>query len=664
MPKILRKPTILALLVLVVAALSSVSLGEAPVKPGFSANVMAPLHVMNYNDPDLMEDPLDWQSFEKELALAKTMGVDGVSVDVWWGDVEARGDNLFDWSYYQKVFRMIKDAGLRIIPIISLHQCGGNVGDTYTCLLPAWMWGRIKGNLNIDDLKYQSELGNICDEYVSLWADDYVKPQYEEFMRAFARFCVANQFCNALDEINISCGPAGELRYPSYNSHDWIFAAPTSNELWQTQDAKGNIVLRGDRTNWPHRGAVQWYGKLPLQDFRRKMKTKYHSLGRLKTAWGADAQGLKDFEAIQFPDQGTDHGYPDGRNFRADQLFLSGAYYKTQYGRDLIAWYNQALVDHGSLMLGLAHRVFSGPNFRQVPLGFKVPGIHWQMGTLGRAQPVAPRAAEIATGILGPSPNFAQGFDLDSERNTKGHGYQNIISLGKALNRKINLHFTCLEMGNNETGGMGETPNQYSLAKALVGWVAMEAYRQGVSIKGENALSAGLPWTNEDFPGAWVDAWDHIDQALERYPYAGITILRLTDVTTATNPTNGKAVGQACYQELIAKFKQHSVVEDELTVYYQGPGDKLGKAYSLYAWIDGERIEYPMRFDGAYRNGYWWKVTLKAPNYFSFSISEQPAITRVYTRYPENDIPEIPAYAILIRHGDPMVYYEGVPAQP
>jgi hypothetical protein len=34
------------------------------------------------------------------------------------------------------------------------------------------------------------------------------------------------------------------------------------------------------------------------------------------------------------------------------------------------------------------------------------------------------------------------------------------------------------------------------------------------------------------------------------------TILRLTDVTTATNPENGKTVGKERYRELIEKFKR------------------------------------------------------------------------------------------------------------
>ena len=48
---------------------------------------MAPLHVMHYNDSNLEEEK-DWALFAKHLDEANTIGVDAISVDVWWGFVE------------------------------------------------------------------------------------------------------------------------------------------------------------------------------------------------------------------------------------------------------------------------------------------------------------------------------------------------------------------------------------------------------------------------------------------------------------------------------------------------------------------------------------------------------------------------------------------------
>ena len=50
---------------------------------------MAPLHVMHYNDSNLEEEK-DWALFAKHLDEANIIGVDAISVDVWWGFVEKK----------------------------------------------------------------------------------------------------------------------------------------------------------------------------------------------------------------------------------------------------------------------------------------------------------------------------------------------------------------------------------------------------------------------------------------------------------------------------------------------------------------------------------------------------------------------------------------------
>ena len=80
-----------------------------------TANVMAPL------DLDA-GSPAAWDAFKSQLKIAKSMGVDAVTVDVWWGKVERTGDNEFDWSYYDRVVAAIEAAGLHWVPILSFHQ--------------------------------------------------------------------------------------------------------------------------------------------------------------------------------------------------------------------------------------------------------------------------------------------------------------------------------------------------------------------------------------------------------------------------------------------------------------------------------------------------------------------------------------------------------------
>ena len=76
-------------------------------------NAMAPLHIMHYHNSKIEEEN-DWILFETHLEEAKRMGVDAISVDVWWGFVEKQ-NNQFNWSYYIRVFDMIISKGLNIV---------------------------------------------------------------------------------------------------------------------------------------------------------------------------------------------------------------------------------------------------------------------------------------------------------------------------------------------------------------------------------------------------------------------------------------------------------------------------------------------------------------------------------------------------------------------
>jgi hypothetical protein len=82
-----------------------------------SAHAMAPLWLDNESE---------WNAFRADLRTAAAYGLDGVSVDVWWGKVEAAGDQAFDWSYYDRIANEIDAAGLERIPILNFNKSGGN----------------------------------------------------------------------------------------------------------------------------------------------------------------------------------------------------------------------------------------------------------------------------------------------------------------------------------------------------------------------------------------------------------------------------------------------------------------------------------------------------------------------------------------------------------
>lgn len=454
-----------------------------------TANVMAPL------DLDA-GSPAAWDAFKSQLKIAKSMGVDAVTVDVWWGKVERTGDNEFDWSYYDRVVAAIEAAGLHWVPILSFHQCGGNVGDSCNIPIPAWIWDRFTNQgVAKEALQYRSERDNVSAEVVAVWQDKLVVPQYQEFMSAFQSHFASKAAIT--DEINISMGPAGELRYPSYNAHD------------------------GAACGFPSRGCFQAYSGAALADFRAYVLSKYHDLAGVNAAWKDSLGGspLTDGAQIGPPDdREPSHGRATGFISRDDDV-------RTQYGRDFIDWYNQSLVDHGRRLLDAAIATFVAGAFKSTPVGLKMAGVHWQMMDTA----AHPRAAEIAAGLIQTSIG-----NLKEEG--RGFGYENILNMiasyrGRA---KINFHFTCLEKDDMEWDG---SSHAFSLAKTLVFRVAQSAANRGLIIKGENALDGGV--TSDH-------GWDNIWNAFHWAAYTGLTVLRINAVTTDSD------VGQRRYRDFIA----------------------------------------------------------------------------------------------------------------
>ena len=134
--------------------------------PVQTAAVMAPLSI---------DDPAEMQQFETLLGEAAALGVNAVTIDVWWGKVENAGDQQFDWSYYDAVFQKIEDRDLKIVPIMSFHKCGGGPGDDCDIPLPTWLWNHFQNvGLGLDDLKYESELGQKkLDDAIVPWATEH-----------------------------------------------------------------------------------------------------------------------------------------------------------------------------------------------------------------------------------------------------------------------------------------------------------------------------------------------------------------------------------------------------------------------------------------------------------------------------------------------------------
>lgn len=397
-------------------------------------NVMAPLD---------LKTPDQWQQFDEYLKVAKTMGIDGVSVDIWWGKVEAKGDQEFEWQYYDRMLSHLNKHELEWIPIMSFHQCGGNVGDDCDIPIPSWIWDSMEG-ASARDLKFKSEQGNYSSETLSFWQTSEVKDkiyqQYNEFMQAFQLKYA--EHADKIQELNISMGPAGELRYPSYNSHDI-------------------------GSGYPTRGAIQGFNALALNDFRMFLLDKYEHIEALNDSWNST---YSNFEQINI-------------SVDFEKVFSNKTHLKTGKARDYLTWYHESLIKHGEAMLKAAHDSFDGA-FLAIPIAYKIPGIHW---LIAKKDGYA-RSAEIAAGLVPPVHYDASNV----------HGYYNILSLAKnfeALNaREVIVHFTALEMS--------DTPQApaFSKAKTLVKWIGEGAHKLNIKVKGENALAYGvhtaLGWQN------------------------------------------------------------------------------------------------------------------------------------------------------------------------
>lgn len=437
-------------------------------------NAMAPLH---------LNDETQWQAFEQHLSQARKMGIDGISVDIWWGKVEAKGDQQFDWAYYHRMAETLRRHDLKWIPIMSFHQCGGNVGDQCNIPIPVWIWNYFDG-VAPDALKFRSEQGNLSSETLTIWQSEAVLAgiykQYREFMSAFeGEF---SQYEKMIQELNISMGPAGELRYPSYNSHD-------------------------NSTGYPTRGGFQGLSDMAIQDFSHYLRTQVDS-------------------AKMASESLNQNGHDSLISLDFNRVFQHGRHQQPGFSHTLYTWYHTSLIDHGRRMLESAHAGFGG-QFSALPLGYKIPGIHW---TIASEQGLA-RAAEMNAGLIPPMPHSRQNH----------FGYKNILQLGTSFSarsrRDVIVHFTALEMSDSPW------PPANSMAKTLVNWLASGAESLGVTLKGENALAQGVYSET---------GWQNIRGALAGH-YSGLTILRLGDVANAER----NRLGYREFTRLIMQYQNH-----------------------------------------------------------------------------------------------------------
>jgi beta-amylase len=127
-------------------------------------------------------------------------------------------------------------------------SCGGNVGDRCYIPLPKWIFAVAENNSDIffkdrqvfvASVLYQQgddlfvfvlcRDGSADDEYLSWGIDEEpvlmgrtAVQVYRDFFVSF-RETFRQYFGNVISQVQIGLGPAGELRYPSYQLSKWTF---------------------------------------------------------------------------------------------------------------------------------------------------------------------------------------------------------------------------------------------------------------------------------------------------------------------------------------------------------------------------------------------------------------------------------------------------------
>ncbi|KAH0806265.1 putative beta-amylase [Histomonas meleagridis] len=242
--------------------------------------------------------------------------------------------NLLDSGKYEYWFGQLQGAGvkgimiddLKIIPVMSFHRCGGNVGDSCNIPIPDFVFQGSVQPYFID------VLGKTDSEYISFAYDDVTingrtpLQMYHDFMTAFR-----DQFNDLINdgtiiEIEVGAGPCGELRYPSYQLDKWSYSGC---------------------------GSYQCYDPMMKNKFKEAASSAGHP------EWDSPPTDTGDY------------------NVRPGGSSYWGNGWNTEYGKFFNKWYANLLIEHGANVLKDAREIF-GNSLR---LSCKISGIHWQYTT-------------------------------------------------------------------------------------------------------------------------------------------------------------------------------------------------------------------------------------------------------------------------------------------
>ncbi|KAJ9152398.1 hypothetical protein P3X46_025967 [Hevea brasiliensis] len=290
---------------------------------------------------------VDPQGIRQELSHMKSLDIDGVVVECWWGIVEAWSPQKYVWSGYRELFNIIREFKLKLQVVLAFHEYGGSDADQVLISLPQWVLEIGKEN---QDIFFTDREGRRNTEYLS-WGIDKERvlkgrtgiEVYFDFMRSF-RMEFDDLFAEGvISAIEIGLGASGELKYPSFP----------------------------ERMGWryPGIGEFQCYDKYLQQSLHKAAKLRGHSFW----ARGPDNTG-------QYNSRPHETGF-----------FCERGDYDSYFGRFFLNWYAQTLIDHADNVLSLASLAFE-----DTKIIVNIPAVYWWYNTTSHA-------AEITAGYYNPT---------------------------------------------------------------------------------------------------------------------------------------------------------------------------------------------------------------------------------------------------------------------
>ncbi|XP_068651385.1 beta-amylase 8 [Aristolochia californica] len=313
-----------------------------PGTPCVPVYVMLPTGIIN-NFSQLVDEVC----MRQELRHLKSLNVDGVIVECWWGIVEQWSPQKYVWTGYRDLFNIIRESNLKLQVVMAFHEYWGNRAGDMQIPLPKWV---LEIGKDSADIFFTDREGRSNTECLS-WGIDKERvlkgrtgiEVYFDFMRSF-RMEFDDLFTEGLiSAVEVGLGTSGELKYPSFP----------------------------ERMGWsyPGIGEFQCYDKYLQQSLRAAAKARGHSFW----ARGPDNAG-------QYNSRPNETGF-----------FCERGDYDSYYGRFFLQWYSKTLIEHADNVLSLATLAFE-----ETQIIVKIPAVYWWYKTSGHA-------AELTAGFYNPT---------------------------------------------------------------------------------------------------------------------------------------------------------------------------------------------------------------------------------------------------------------------